>query len=268
MSPSKKFLLAYTKTGPIDGFPCIFIFDTVTLNKLNHIAISDAQIDSVEFSGYSNMLLVISSTKQGEDQTISTLTVWDFLDGRRDIFSKSMLPIPIKEGCWNPYLEKNGDEFVTIADRCYHYWRITGDLQLQYQEGELLEKQTEGFRDKTDMFTALSFVKPDFLHHSVYLLIGLKSGYVWVTDVRANQYLFNVKVLDNFSGGVQRILSSHARIVVEAQNSQVLHCWDQSGKNGDKEFSAANPYNFFMGKESTLSIDGNFKSSSYDDTGN
>ena len=63
MSPSKKFLLAYSKTGPIDGFPCIFIYDTVTFKKLNQIAISDAQIDSVEFSGQSNMLLVVSSTK-------------------------------------------------------------------------------------------------------------------------------------------------------------------------------------------------------------
>ena len=35
MSPSKKFLLAYSKTGPIDGFPCIFIYDTVTFKKLN-----------------------------------------------------------------------------------------------------------------------------------------------------------------------------------------------------------------------------------------
>ena len=63
MSPSKRFLLAYSRTGPMDGFPCIYIFDSVTFKKLNQIAISDAQIDSVEFSGYSNMLLVVSSTK-------------------------------------------------------------------------------------------------------------------------------------------------------------------------------------------------------------
>ena len=31
--------------------------------KLNQIAISDAQIDSVEFSAASNMLLVVSSTR-------------------------------------------------------------------------------------------------------------------------------------------------------------------------------------------------------------
>jgi hypothetical protein len=52
------------------------------------------------------------------------------------------------------------------------------------------------------MFTALCFVKPDQLHHSVYLMIGLKSGYVWLCDTRVNQYLFNVKVLDDCDGGI------------------------------------------------------------------
>ena len=98
-------------------------------------------------------------------------------------------------------------------------------------------------------------------------MLGLKSGYVWITDTRVNQFLFNVKVLDDASGGVNRIFSSHVRIIIEAQNSPVIHCWDQSGKNGDKEYSAYNPYNFFMGVETTLSLDGNVKSSSYNDTG-
>ena len=99
-------------------------------------------------------------------------------------------------------------------------------------------------------------------------MMGLKSGYVWVTDTRVNQFLYNVKVLEDTAGGVQRIYSSHARIVVEASDSPILHCWDQSGRNGDKEYSAYNPYNFFDGVESSLSLDGNAKSSSYDDTGN
>jgi hypothetical protein len=42
LSPSKRYLLAFSKTGPIDGFPCVFIFDSVTFKKLNQIAISDA----------------------------------------------------------------------------------------------------------------------------------------------------------------------------------------------------------------------------------
>jgi hypothetical protein len=128
MSPSKRYLLAYSKTGPVDGFPCIYIFDAVTFKKLNQIAISDAQIDSVEFSGYSNMLLVVSSTRQGEETITTTVSVWDFIDGHKDIFCKSMLPIQVKAAAWNPYVEGSGDEFVTISDRCYHYWRITENL--------------------------------------------------------------------------------------------------------------------------------------------
>lgn len=107
------------------------------------------------------MLLVVSSTKQGEEALTSTLTVWDFMDGHKDIFCKSMIPIAITETCWNPYLALNSDEFVSISDRSYHYWRITPNLQMQYQEGELPKKQHEGFRDNTDKLTCLTFVKPD-----------------------------------------------------------------------------------------------------------
>jgi hypothetical protein len=78
------------------------------------------------------MLLVVSSSKQGEDNINTTVSVWDFIDGHKDIFCKSMLPIPVKAACWNPYVEGSGDEFCTISDRCYHYWRITENLQLQY----------------------------------------------------------------------------------------------------------------------------------------
>jgi len=90
---------------------------------------------------------------------------------------------------------------------------------MQYQEGELPQKATEGFKDKSDKFTALCFVKPDYLHHSVYMLMGLQSGYVWVTDTRVNQFLYSVKVLDNDCGGVQRIFSSQARVVIEPANN-------------------------------------------------
>ena len=100
MAPNKKYLLAYTKQGTMDGFPQVIIFDPVTLKKLNNFAISDSRIDSVEFSGYSNMLLVVSSN----NEQLSTLSVWDFLDGHRDIFCKSVIPLGINGACWNPYL--------------------------------------------------------------------------------------------------------------------------------------------------------------------
>lgn len=81
----------------------------------------------VYFSNYSNMLLVISyDSKRGQ----STVSVWDFLDGRREYFCKSIVPFEIVGASWNPYLNAEADEFVTICKTTYHYWRITKTLQL------------------------------------------------------------------------------------------------------------------------------------------
>ena len=74
------------------------------------------------------MLLVVSSSNQGDEKLMTNISVWDFIDGHKDIFCKSVIPINVKASCWNPYIEKNGDEFVTLSDRCYHYWRITENL--------------------------------------------------------------------------------------------------------------------------------------------
>jgi hypothetical protein len=126
-SPDNKIFMAYTKTGALDGFPQIHMFDSVNFRKKNHIAISDDTIESIEFSCQSNMLLVVSSCIQN-GETISTVAVWDYIDGHRDIFCKSMIPIQIKQSAWNPYIEKNADEFVTISDRCFHFWRINENL--------------------------------------------------------------------------------------------------------------------------------------------
>ena len=42
---------------------------------------------------------------------------------------------------WNYYL---GDalEFVTISERCYHFWKMAPNLALQYQEGDFPKKQS------------------------------------------------------------------------------------------------------------------------------
>ena len=81
----------------------------------------------MEFSCASNMLLVISSTTQ-DSGVVSALSVWDFIDGHKDIFAKSMIPISIHGAEWNPYVQQCSDEFVTISSRCYHYWRISDKL--------------------------------------------------------------------------------------------------------------------------------------------
>jgi hypothetical protein len=77
-----------------------------------------------------------------------------------------------------------------------------------------------------------------------------------------------VKVLDSEVGAVRRIFSSEFRIIIEAEKGTAATMYDQSGKNGDKEYSQYNPYNLFVGRQSTLTIDGFWKASHYDDIGN
>jgi WD40 repeat protein len=265
-SPDGKVFIAWTRTGEHDGFPVINVYDQASIRRQNTIAVSDEQIEAVEFSAQSNMLLVISSNKQS-GEIASTLTVWDFIDGHREIFCKSMVPLRVKAAAWNPFIKDNADEFVSISDRVYHYWRISKHLELQYQEGEL-PKVDEGFDGPGDKFNCLSFVKPDHLHHSVYCMVGMLSGYIWMLDTRTNQYLFKVKALNDGCGGVQRIISTHSRIVVEPAAEAKLYCWDQSGKNGENEYNPANPFNFFAGVESHLTVDGLLRSTYYDGTAN
>jgi len=88
---------------------------------------------AVEFSVHSNMLLVISRSQNNQygNQTdvISTISVWDFLEGHKDILCKSQLPMNVIDGRWNYYLA-DSNEFVTISERKYHYWKISNTLNL------------------------------------------------------------------------------------------------------------------------------------------
>jgi hypothetical protein len=62
LSTNNKTLLAFTKKGELDGFPCIYLWEASTLKKMNQIAINDEEIISCEFSRNANLLLVLSKT--------------------------------------------------------------------------------------------------------------------------------------------------------------------------------------------------------------
>lgn len=148
------------------------------------------------------MILVVSYSTSAAR---STIQIWDFNDGRQDFFSKSVVPFQVLDARWNPYLKSENDEFITIAPDCYHYWRVTENLQMQYQQGTQ-PKQFEG------SLTTLSFVEPMHEQNSVFALIGLSTGHIWVLDTRGNYWLHSTKVLE---GPVNKITSSVSRIVVE-----------------------------------------------------
>jgi WD40 repeat protein len=131
-SPNKRMLLAFTKYGSFDGFPCIFIWDAATLKKLNTLAVSDQELISVDFSPNSNMLLVVSKSGDKENgEFTTTVSIWDFLDGVKDILCKSNLPLSIIDAKWNPFINES-TEFVTLSERKYHFWKVTNNLTLQY----------------------------------------------------------------------------------------------------------------------------------------
>lgn len=96
------------------------------------------------------MLLVATYDPQTSK---STIAVWDFLEGRRDYFCKSVVPFEVIEALWNPYLENSMDEFVTFSAKNYNYWRITKTLQMQYQAGKMPESYS-------GTITCCTFVEP------------------------------------------------------------------------------------------------------------
>lgn len=111
--------------------------------------------------------------------------------------------------------------------------------------------------------TAVSFVEPMFEQNSVYMIIGLSTGCVWVLDTRANSWLHSAKVLDV---PVQKLVSSVSRIIVEGDGDTQLHSWELKKTIADFDYDASNPDYFFAGKEKLLTLDGFPSSSSYDVT--
>lgn len=103
------------------------MWDTQSRRKVSQISIDDAELKCVHFSNYSNMLLVVSYDLASGKSTIS---VWDFMEGRRDYLAKSVVPFEVQDARWNPYLNNSADEFVTISSSVYHYWRITQTMQM------------------------------------------------------------------------------------------------------------------------------------------
>jgi len=85
------------------------------------------------------MLLVISNDAQREEdeECRSTVAIWDFLEGCKDVFCKSIVPKKVVATKWNPFTPTDISEFVTLSANSYTYWRVTNQLKLEYQEGHM-----------------------------------------------------------------------------------------------------------------------------------
>jgi hypothetical protein len=104
-------------------------------------------------------------------------------------------------------------------------------------------------------------VEPMHEQNSVYMLIGLNTGFVWVLDTRTNSFMHSVKVLDC---PVWKMVSSVSRIVVEGSEDTKVHSWDLKKTIGDFDYDASDPDYFFAGPEKTITLDGYPSASHYD----
>ena len=101
------------------------------------------------------------------------------------------------------------------------------------------------------------------MKNSVYLLLGLSNGDVWVLDTRTNYFLHKFKVLNC---AISKITSVVSRIIIEGKEDTMLHCWELKKTIGDFDYDASDPGYFFSGPEKKLQIDGFPSSSFYDST--
>ena len=115
--------------------------------------------------------------------------------------------------------------------------------------------------NSNESLTTLAFVEPFKEQNSVYLLLGLSSGHIWVLDTRSNHFLYSSKVMDC---SILKITSSIARIVVEGLTDTKLHCWELKKTIGDLDYDASDPNYFFADKELQLTLDGYPSASEFD----
>lgn len=198
MSLNGRLILAYTRESINDGSPMIYIWDADTLKKRAQISINQRLLKSASFSTHSNLLLVLSSDQDEEDDPCSIVAVWDFIDGDVETLCRSKLPFIIDEARWN--LQLKNLEFITMSKTRYLFWRITEELLLQYQEGgtQLMEDpakpdadQERAIRIGGDItITCISECFPKL--SSALILVGLSNGYVWTVDTRTNSIMSQV----------------------------------------------------------------------------
>ena len=147
----------------------------------------------------------------------------------------------ILDAKWNPYIVRPSNEFMTITTTEYHYWRITPDLQMDYQQGVMpVEPRFTG------QFTCMAYVEPVLDQNSIYAIIGVNDGNVWVVDTETNQWYYSVNILE---GPIKRIFSTQSRIVVEGLDDTKIHCWELNKTIQEYSYDASNPEYFFSGKD-------------------
>ena len=111
--------------------------------------------------------------------------------------------------------------------------------------------------------TALSYVQPSPEQSSVFMLIGLSNGHVWVLDTKTNSFLLSVKLMDS---AIHKMMTSMRRILVEAKQDTSIRCWYLKKVIDGIECDGGDPNKFFAGPSKKITLDGFPSASSYDES--
>lgn len=110
-------------------------------------------------------------------------------------------------------------------------------MSLQYQEGatrfEIKVEDAKDFdkpvhaaklgrEEGESQITTVQFAYPIERLHTMFLLVGLSSGYIWSVDARTNSLISQIKVSDT---AITNIEAKQFHIVVSKADDNNLSCW-------------------------------------------
>jgi hypothetical protein len=109
-----------------------------------------------------------------------------------------------------------------------------------------------GREEGESRITAVQFAYPIEKLHTMFLLVGLSSGYIWSIDARTNSLISQIKVSDT---AISNIEAKKLHVVISKADDNNLFCW----KIPSDEEMAKNRFNYFLGDEKILLLDGSTK---------
>ena len=196
LSPNKKILAGYNSKATSSGYASVYLYSYTPsppslYTFLTEISVSHTEISSISFNP-SSQLLLISSLDSSLSPASTMLSVWDYAN--KELLAKTFVPTHIKDCMFNPYLKNQ--EFTTIAHNpplsthtqssLFSFWRITPDLQLQYQEGCLPQQK------QSERICCVSYTPPVQSLDSVVFILGMSTGDLCFVNTRSNAFMGEV----------------------------------------------------------------------------
>lgn len=172
ISPNKKLLAGYSKQAIYSGSTTVYIISTETWATNCSISIPQPTICSVEFSPNNILLMVLTTNASSE----SVLYFYD--PTVPELMHHRPVPYMLNMSHWNP--SDTVFEFVVLASSKYEFWRLTPELNLEYQEGKLHPS------NGVPALTSFAFSELILGLMTILLAIGKENGTIDLIDTRTN----------------------------------------------------------------------------------